>query len=111
ELPWDVATAAGDPLQHDRARAAAVVHHRRLDLVPFVESELSGRRIAELAEVDRRLGLAADGDEGCRGPDRDHPPTDDVAGRDAPLAAAARLARREERGEVLVVGGGHVVLL
>src|SRR5205814_8738382 len=105
ELTRDVAATAGDALQHDRPRAAAVVHDRRLDLVSLVELNLARLRIAELAEVDRRLGLAADGDEGGRRANRDHPPADDVPGCDPPLALAPLLARREKRGKVLLVVG------
>src|SRR5262249_40603927 len=86
ELARDVATAAGDPLQHDRPRACPVVDDGRLDLVALAEVELTRCRVAELAQIDRRLGLAADGDERRAGADGDHPAADDVAHDDAALA-------------------------
>src|SRR5439155_25319239 len=96
ELARDVAPAARDSLQHDRPRARPVVDDRRLDLVALPEMDLARRRIAKLAELDRRLGLAADGDEGRRGADRDHPSADDVADGDAALAGVLPPALREE---------------
>jgi len=107
ELARDVPAAAGDPLQNDRPRAGAVIDDRRLDLVAFVELHFARRGVAELAELDRRLGLAPDGDEGRRGADGDHAPADDVARSDTALTGALPLARREQRREVLVVGFGH----
>src|SRR5207244_7208616 len=107
ELPGDVPAAAGDPLEHDRPRARPVIDDRRLDLVALVELHFARRGVAELAELDRRLGLAPDGDEGRRAADGDHAPADDVARSDTALTRALPLARREERREVLVVGFGH----
>src|SRR5206468_6233557 len=101
ELARDVPAAAGDPLQHDRPRARPVIDDRRLDLVALVELHFARHGIAELGELDRRLGLAPDGDEGRRGADGDHAPADDVPRSDTALTGALPLARREERREVL----------
>src|SRR3989449_4289621 len=111
ELARDVPAAPGDPLQDDRPRARPVIDDGRLDLVALVELHLARRGVAELAELDRRLGLAPDGDEGRRGADGDHAPADDVARSDTALTSALSLARREERREVLVVGFGHGPIL
>jgi hypothetical protein len=63
--------------------------------------------VAELADVDRGLGLAADRHEGRRRADGDHAAADDVAGGDATLSGLRALARLEQGGEVLVVASGH----
>src|SRR6185369_12785131 len=110
QLTGDVSAAAGDPLQRDRSRARAIVDDRRLDLVALAELNRTGRRIAELGEVDRRLGLVADRDERRRGADRDHGAADDVAGGDPALARLRALARGEESGEILFVLVGHARL-
>src|SRR2546425_2965482 len=49
-------------------------------------SPVAGSR--NLAELDRRLGLAPDGDEGRRGADGDHAPADDVARSDTEIGRA-----------------------
>src|SRR5207249_7171158 len=77
----------------------------RHDDVPAARLELRDPEAEALADVDRSLGLAADGDEGGGRANRDHPPADDVPGCDPPLALAPLLARREKRGKVLLVVG------
>ncbi|MFN8640675.1 MAG: hypothetical protein U0802_03065 [Candidatus Binatia bacterium] len=99
ELAGDVAAAADGAFQHHRARAAAVVHHRRLDLVADRQPRRARGRVDELGEVDHRLALAADLDEGAAPAERDHPTAHHLAHRQ-PLRRL-RLARRQQRGEVL----------
>src|SRR5262249_33567509 len=77
ELARHMPAAAGDPFQDDRPRARPVIDDGRLDLVALVERDVTRRGVAELAELDHRLGLAPDRDEGRRRTDGDHAPTDD----------------------------------
>src|SRR5262249_52704611 len=86
ELARQVAAAARDPLQHDRAAARAVVHHGRLDLVSLLDAHRPRAGVAKLGDVDRGLGLAADGHERGRRAHRDHAAANDFAGTETLLA-------------------------
>src|SRR5262249_48835800 len=104
ELAGHVAPASERALEHDRSRATAVVGDRRLDLVTHREGGLVGVGIAELGQIDHRLRLRTDGDEGARRSDADHAAPHDVAGADAPSRWHRRaLALGEQRREMSAV--------
>src|SRR6185369_13541904 len=105
ELGSGVTAAPEHAREHRASRARTVVEHGCLNDVADRDADLSGRRIAELGEVDRTLGLVADGDENARLAERD-----DLAGNQVTCTCARRRRRRlrpltgfEKRGKIFAV--------